>query len=112
ASGTGLRREVEVGVDKSVVGVLYKGEPTLRVPQVVLDVSQVDDGIEIVHHLLTKLLGLGSEVLCQATEFMHREVELVPIGHGLPIVAPAEEERRGIRPSDHASKVPETLELL
>ncbi|KFY01546.1 hypothetical protein O988_02687 [Pseudogymnoascus sp. VKM F-3808] len=75
ASGTGLRREVEVGVDEPVVEVLYKGEAALRVPEVVLHVGQVDDGIEVVHQLHAEFIGLNGKVLCQATELLHRQVE-------------------------------------
>lgn len=69
ASGIGLRREVEVGVDEPVVEVLYKGEAALRVPEVVLHVGQVDDGIEVVHQLHADFIGLNVKVLCQQRSF-------------------------------------------
>jgi hypothetical protein len=87
---------VEVGVDEPVVEVLYKGEAALRVPEVVLHVGQVDDGIEVVHQLHAEFIGLDGKVKYSARQ---RNFCIV-------------RWKQGIRQIDNASEVMETLELL
>jgi hypothetical protein len=50
-------------------------------------------------------------VLGQPTEAFYGQSEVVSVGHGLAVIALAEEEGRRIRTGDDPAKVTETLKL-
>ena len=86
---TSLARELQVCIGKSVLGVLNKGETTMRIYHVILEADKVNIRSEVKHETITERLRLGKEMSCQATIPLHRKTKAISVPDYLTIVAPA-----------------------